>query len=174
MTDHSPDHAERAADVAHALLHSEGEQIVRDMATHVGDEVHGVLKRHGMMMRTTAGTIAMGVLASLQMLAETVEFARKSMDGDAADEEAIASAALCLFADEATQSLPALAAALRGRDAAGEALREHLSEQITHVEARIKDGQEMGAAVWRIALEDVVRETRAALRDDTVRGEGEK
>ncbi len=117
MTDHSPDHAERAAEVAHALLHSEGEQIVRDMATHVGDEVHGVLKRHGMMMRTTAGTIAMGVLASLQMLAETVEFARKSMDGHAADEEAIASAALCLFVDEATQSLPALAAALRGRDA---------------------------------------------------------
>lgn len=119
MTDHSPDHAERTA-IVHALLHSEGEQIVRDMAAHVGDEVHGVLRRHGMMMRTTAGTIAMGILASLQMLAETVEFARKSMDGDASDEEAIVHAALSLFADEAEQSLPALPAALRGRDAVAE------------------------------------------------------
>lgn len=44
-----------------------------------------------------------------------------------------------------------------------ERLKEHLSEQITHVETRIQDGAEMGAAIWRIALEDVARENRAAL-----------
>jgi hypothetical protein len=43
------------------------------------------------------------------------------------------------------------------------ALREHIAEQITHVETRIQDGIEMGATVWRIALEDVARENRNAL-----------
>jgi hypothetical protein len=42
-------------------------------------------------------------------------------------------------------------------------LRGHIAEQITHVETRIQDGKEMGAAVWRIALEDVARENRATL-----------
>ena len=42
-------------------------------------------------------------------------------------------------------------------------LREHISEQATHVETRIKDGIEIGASVWRIALEDVARENRQAL-----------
>lgn len=44
-----------------------------------------------------------------------------------------------------------------------ERLREHVSEQVTHVETRIQDGIELGATVWRIALEDVARENRAAL-----------
>lgn len=43
------------------------------------------------------------------------------------------------------------------------ALRAHIAEQITHAENRIQDGIEMGASVWRIALEDIVREGRAAL-----------
>lgn len=40
---------------------------------------------------------------------------------------------------------------------------DHMVEQITHIETRIADGDEMGARVWRIALEDVARENRAAL-----------
>ncbi len=106
MTDHSPDHAERAAAVA---------------------------------TWTKVGGAAL-------------------LNGEPPSMEIIYRAMLA-YADER------VAAALRGRDVVGEALREHLSEQITHVEARIKDGQEMGAAVWRIALEDVVRENRAALGD---------
>lgn len=62
-------------------------------------------------------------------------------------------------------ALSLIAAALRGRDRVVEALLDHLSEQITHVETRIRDGQQMGASVWRIALEDVARENRAALHD---------
>jgi uncharacterized protein (UPF0248 family) len=42
-------------------------------------------------------------------------------------------------------------------------MRDHIAEQITHAETRIQDGVEMGATVWRIALEDVARENRAAL-----------
>ena len=48
-----------------------------------------------------------------------------------------------------------------------DALREHVSEQITHVETRIKDGIEIGATVWRLALEDVARENRQALASIT-------
>ena len=44
-----------------------------------------------------------------------------------------------------------------------DALREHIAGQVTHVETRIQDGIEMGATVWRIALEDNVRENRKAL-----------
>ena len=42
-------------------------------------------------------------------------------------------------------------------------LEGHIGEQATHVETRIQDGIEMGATVWRIALEDVARENRQAL-----------
>lgn len=45
-------------------------------------------------------------------------------------------------------------------------LRDHIAEQITHVETRIQDGRELGAKVWRIALEDVVRENLAALHPE--------
>jgi hypothetical protein len=44
-----------------------------------------------------------------------------------------------------------------------ERLRAHIAEQIEHAEQRIADGQSMGAAIWRIALEDILRENRAAL-----------
>jgi hypothetical protein len=42
-------------------------------------------------------------------------------------------------------------------------LEGHIGEQITHVETRIQDGIELGATVWRIALEDVARENRVVL-----------
>lgn len=44
-----------------------------------------------------------------------------------------------------------------------EELEGYVREQIAHVEARIDDGKEMGASVWRIALEDVARKNRAIL-----------
>lgn len=45
--------------------------------------------------------------------------------------------------------------ALRERVAA---LEDHIREQSDHVRTRIKDGDELGARVWRIALEDVLHE----------------
>ncbi len=41
--------------------------------------------------------------------------------------------------------------------------RAAIEGQITHVENRIKDGDEMGARVWRVALEDVANNLRAIL-----------
>lgn len=41
--------------------------------------------------------------------------------------------------------------------------RDSLTEQIEHIETRINDGRELGATVWRLALEDIVREHRALL-----------
>ena len=42
-------------------------------------------------------------------------------------------------------------------------LREHVSEHITFAETRIQDGIDLGATVWRLALEDIAKENRAAL-----------
>lgn len=47
-----------------------------------------------------------------------------------------------------------------------ERMRDHLREQITFAESRIQDGIEMGATVWRIALEDIVSENLAALQSE--------
>lgn len=54
-------------------------------------------------------------------------------------------------------------AALHRANTANSELVAHLCEQITHAEIRILDGTEMGASIWRIALEDVVQENRAVL-----------
>jgi len=59
-------------------------------------------------------------------------------------------------ATEAATRITALEA-----DKAG--LVEYIREQITHVETRLQDGIELGATVWRLALEDVARENCAAL-----------
>ena len=96
--------------LARAYLELEGESIVRDMAGHVGDEVHAVLKRQGMLMTTTAGAIGVGILAAIEVLAGTVEFARRTADDD--DERAMFDAGIAkLFADELASRLPAIAAA---------------------------------------------------------------
>jgi hypothetical protein len=52
-----------------------------------------------------------------------------------------------------------------------EQLEAHIREQITFADTRIQDGIELGATVWRIALEDIVRENRAALNPQQDGGE---
>jgi hypothetical protein len=69
-------------EIAQHLLMSECETIARDLARHVGEQVHAVLKRNGMLMRTVAGATGMGVLASIEVLSGTVEFCQRSMDTD--------------------------------------------------------------------------------------------
>lgn len=44
-----------------------------------------------------------------------------------------------------------------------DAVREALEGISDHAKARIQDGFEMGATVWRLALEDIVHEATAAL-----------
>jgi Lar family restriction alleviation protein len=50
-----------------------------------------------------------------------------------------------------------------GQAHAYSALLATLEDVLYQAETRIKDGKEMGASVWRIALEDIVREARAAI-----------
>lgn len=45
-----------------------------------------------------------------------------------------------------------------------ERLRQEFREIITFAETRRQDGIEMGAAVWRIALEDIIVTARDALK----------
>lgn len=44
-----------------------------------------------------------------------------------------------------------------------EALEGHIREQSEHCRVRFQDGIELGATVWRLALEDVARENAAIL-----------
>lgn len=43
-------------------------------------------------------------------------------------------------------------------------LRQELAEIITFATTRKQDGIEMGAVVWKIALEDIIKDARNALR----------
>lgn len=45
----------------------------------------------------------------------------------------------------------------------------HIREQTEHFKVRIEDGKQLGATVWRLALEDMVRENAALLA--TLNGE---
>lgn len=79
------------------LCEDAASQIVKDMADHVGEQVHGILKRSAMIMPNVSMASAMGVLAARQMLEETILFARNSMDGDAEDSAALEDALRRLF-----------------------------------------------------------------------------
>jgi hypothetical protein len=106
-------------------VRNECDDIVRDMARHVGDEVHAVLRRHGMLMKSVGAAAGMGVLAAANVLAETLLFFRNSMtEGDetdaGADVDFVAAAEVALLAIFAA-ALPAdmraaLAAALKRGD----------------------------------------------------------
>jgi NTP pyrophosphatase (non-canonical NTP hydrolase) len=76
----APPREDDASRIAAYFIEAEGGRIVRDMAGHVGDEIHEVLKRHGLTMATAAGAIGVGVLAGVQVLNETLEFAMRSVD----------------------------------------------------------------------------------------------
>ena len=58
-----------------------------------------------------------------------------------------------------------LARAFATEHGRAEKVAAHLREQSTHLTTRIGDGDEMGGRVWRIALEDAVRENRAVLEE---------
>lgn len=51
------------------------------------------------------------------------------------------------------------------------ALEDHIREQSEHCRVRIQDGDELGARVWRIALQDIARENAAILSHPQQGGE---
>lgn len=93
-----------------ALVETEGEQTVRDMAGHIGDQVHAVLTRSGMLMKTSGGAIAVGVMAAAQVLNDMLEFARRSLDDDA-ETARMAAAMRVLFEQNLAPTLATVAAA---------------------------------------------------------------
>lgn len=62
-----------------------------------------------------------------------------------------------------TATRDALCARIATQQDAIDELVAHIREQSTHCQTRIQDGIEMGATVWRLALEDVARENAALL-----------
>jgi hypothetical protein len=74
---------DRLVDEATAkMLEDEAATVVRDMATHVGDQIFELLKRNGMLLRTVASATGMTTLAAIQVLAQANDFAGRSMDDD--------------------------------------------------------------------------------------------
>ena len=99
--------------LAEHLLKAEGEQVVRDMAGHVGDQLFDVMKRNGMAMETAAGSAGVQVIAAVQILAQADDFLRRSLDGEA---DATATAALAkLFMSELPKHLRAALSDTDGR-----------------------------------------------------------
>lgn len=69
-----------------------------------GDAVHEIVKRQAISMPSVSAAIAVGMLIALQVYLETIEFARRSMDGDEAEAAVAASACARLFADMVEQA----------------------------------------------------------------------
>lgn len=90
--------AERFGRVADLLAAALADDIARDMGGHVGDQIHALLKRHCTMMNTVAGAVAVGLLAACQVIGETREFVRLSMEGDVEGEQVIVANVDHLFA----------------------------------------------------------------------------
>lgn len=95
-------------------------------------------------------------------------WAKAAAKGGSTDIDAIAEA-LQHFEIPATYYslglIGALARAFATEHGRAEKLAAHLREQSTHLTTRISDGDEMGGRVWRIALEEAVRENRAVLEE---------
>ena len=70
-----------------------------------GDLVHEILKREAVAMPTVRAAIAVAVAVTAQMLAETIEFGRKSMDGGEGG-ELLHRAAVRLFVELVNQEYP--------------------------------------------------------------------
>ena len=84
------------------------EALIGDMAKHTLAQVHEVMKRNAMLMPTVAGAVGLGATVAAIMLSETVTFAKNSMEGNAADEETIAAAAVRLFRHAVDHAHPGL------------------------------------------------------------------
>lgn len=67
------------------------------LANNLGKRVHEWVKAAACSQDSVLDATVLGVLIARQVLSETIGFARKSMDGDVADERAVADAARQLF-----------------------------------------------------------------------------
>lgn len=65
-----------------AFLRQEADEVARDMAGHVGDQIFDVCRRHGMMMRSEAGATAMLALAAVQLLEQAIDQCSRAAEDD--------------------------------------------------------------------------------------------
>lgn len=77
---------------AHLRAETEAAMVI-DVAQHLSERLHEVVKLHAMTMPTVSAAIGLGLLTAQQIYAETLAFATNSMDGDSSDAEAICDAA---------------------------------------------------------------------------------
>ena len=94
--------SEQAEALALYLVQAEGEQIVRDMAEHVGDQIFDILRRNGMAMSTAAGSAGVMILAAARVIGQAEDFLRRSLGGEADDLATAALAKLLLSEVPAT------------------------------------------------------------------------
>lgn len=74
--------AKASADLARHFMEVEGEQIVRDMGGHLGDQLYEVMKRNGMMMGSAAGVMGVLTIAAAQTLGQAWDFLARTLADD--------------------------------------------------------------------------------------------
>lgn len=61
------------------------DEVVRDMAAHVRDQIFDVLKRNGLLMRSEAAATVMLIEASVQILAQAADQCSRAAESDCSD-----------------------------------------------------------------------------------------
>ena len=95
MTIPNPD--PRVREVAERLRMEAESRITVDVANHASDRVHEIIKMHGMTMPSVGQAVAFGLIVARSILADTLEFGIRSMDGDPDDEAAFKAGASILW-----------------------------------------------------------------------------
>lgn len=88
--------------------------LIMDMARHVSDQVHDLVKRHAVTMPTVSAAVALGVVAAAQILCESILFGHNSMEQDPEDEGLIREAGFQLFGELVDQAFPGAIAIVDG------------------------------------------------------------
>ncbi len=81
----SGDHPSRENVALAAHLIAQVDDVVRDMSSHVGDQIFDVLKRNGLLMRSEAAATVMMIEASVQMLAQAADQCSRAAEVDCSD-----------------------------------------------------------------------------------------
>lgn len=88
--------------------------VIQDLAKHVGDQIHELVKRHAMTMPSSGSAMALGIFLSAQILTEAIMFGHRSMDGDVEDETLVREAGFRLFEELIEAAFPGAIAVVDG------------------------------------------------------------
>lgn len=82
MTDREDETIERELT---QFLVTQIDDVVRDMAAHVGDQIFEVLKRNGLLMRSEAAATVMLIEVAVQTLAQAADQCSRASETDCSD-----------------------------------------------------------------------------------------